>query len=137
VSPAQGSSGAGTCPVGSSTLLLVQDSSGGAACHRLGAALASRRRSALGAPCVTGSGQLQASTCSVGSSTRLPAQDSSGVSRVPVASGRRKNVRLTSSETELRMIFLAPAARRRAALGAPCVPAAPGRMKTIKPMQKT
>jgi hypothetical protein len=59
VSLAQGSSGGCTCPVGSSTHLPAEDSSGGATCHRLGAAPASRRRSALGAPHVTGSGQLR------------------------------------------------------------------------------
>jgi hypothetical protein len=59
---ARDSSRADTCPVDSSTRLPTQDSSGGAAYHRLGAALgaapASRRRSASGAPRVTGLGQL-------------------------------------------------------------------------------
>jgi hypothetical protein len=42
-----------------------------------------------------------------------------------------------SSETEFRTIFLAPVARRRAALRAPRVPAASGQMKTVEPMKKT
>jgi hypothetical protein len=86
VSPAQGSSGAGTCPVGSSTCLSMLDSYGGATCHQLGAAPSSRRRSASGAPRVTGSGQPRAGMCPVGSSTCLPAQDSSGGTACPRSS---------------------------------------------------
>jgi hypothetical protein len=111
VSPARGSSGG-------STRLPVQISSRGIVCHQLRAApgpthvpwapaLASRRRTAPGMPCV------------------------------PAAPGQRKNVGPNSSETKLRTIFLACAARCRAAPGAPCVPTAPGQMKTIEPIQKT
>jgi hypothetical protein len=60
-----------------------------------------------------------------------------GVSRVPTTPGRRKKVGPSSSEIELWMIFLAPAARRRVALRAPRVSAAPGQIKTVEPMQKT
>jgi hypothetical protein len=121
---------------------------------------ASRRRTAPGAPRVTGSRQFRrqnpppgadqlrehrvssaqgssgACTCPMGSSTRLPVQDSSGGTACPpVAPGRRKNTRPSSSKTELRTIFFST--RRTAAPGAPRVLMAPGRMKTLEPMQKT
>jgi hypothetical protein len=92
-----------------------------AACHRLGAAPgaapASHRRSALGVPRVTGSGQLQDQHMSRGLQHPPPGVGQlRGAPRVPTALGRRKNVGPSSSETELLMIFLAPTAQCRAAL---------------------
>jgi hypothetical protein len=116
--PARGSSGGSTC-------LTTQISSGGAACHRLRAASgsacvpwapapASQRRTAPGAPHVTGSGQLWgqhpppgadqlrgcrvspaqgssgAGMCPVASNTSFPAQDSSGGVACPRSSGPKE-----------------------------------------------
>jgi hypothetical protein len=117
--PARGSSGG-------STRLPVQDSSGGATCHRgSGSHLPAQGSSGVG-------------TCPVGFNTRLPTQDSSGGAACPHGFGpdekrRAEQLRKQSS----RRFFLAPAARRKAAPGTPHVPVALGRMKTVEPMQKT
>jgi hypothetical protein len=88
VPPAQGSSGTGTCPMGSSTHLpgAGQDSSRGATCHRL--------EPAPGPACV--------SWAPAPASRRRTAP---GARRVPAAPGRRKNIGPSSSETKLRTIF--------------------------------
>jgi hypothetical protein len=108
VSPVRGSSRG-------STSFLVQISFGGAACHRLRAA----------------PGPARVPWAPASASWRRTAPEAP---RVPAASGRRKNVGSSSSETELWVIFLAPAARRMAASGAPRVPMSPGRMKTVELM---
>jgi hypothetical protein len=98
VSPAQGSFGADTCIVGSSTHLPAQDRSGHAACHRL--------RAAPGVPCVTGSGQLWGRHVSRGLQHPPPGAGQLQGRRVsPQLRAGGKNVRLSSSEIELLMIF--------------------------------
>jgi hypothetical protein len=142
VTPAQGSFGAGTYSVGSSTRLLAQDSSGGVVCHRLGAtpgaAPASRRKSAPGAPHVTGLGQLWGRHVSRGLQHPPPGAGQLRERRVSpqLRVGGKTSGRVAQKQSSGRF-FLAPAARRRAAPRALRVLAAPGRMKTVEPMQKT
>jgi hypothetical protein len=94
VTPAQGSFGAGTYSVGSSTRLLAQDSSGGAGSGQLRGRHpppgADQLRGRLMSPAQGSSG---AGTCPVDSSTHLPAQDSSGSVACPRNSGSEEKLR--------------------------------------------
>jgi hypothetical protein len=118
VSPAQGSSRAGTCPVGSSTHLPTQDSSEGTACHRFDAAPraapTSRRRSALEAPRVTGSGQLWGWHVSRGLQHPPPGAGQLRERRVfPELRARGKTSGRVAQKQSSGRFFLAPAARRQ------------------------
>jgi hypothetical protein len=142
---AQGSSGGVVCHRGSDSHLPAQQSFGAASCHRsFGSHLPAQgisggatyhRNSSSHLPAQKSSG---VGTCPVGSSNRLLAQDSSEGAACHRSSGPDENCRAEQLRKQSSgRFFLAPTARRRVAPGAPRVPAASDRMKTIKPMQKT